>query len=212
MWDAAHTPCVPGTDAWPLRWSGRSAFDLRDELSIVLMRSALILALFQCAWVGSSFAQQTCDTQTYALSSPTERFTDNGDGTVTDDVSQLMWMRCSVGQSWSGETCTGEAGTYNWDEAQALAAEINASGGQFYSDWRVPKLRDLAMIAERQCENPRINLTVFPNTPPHVYWTESLRPGDGFEDFAYALSFGPEGVQHIAKAERHEVRLVRMAP
>jgi hypothetical protein len=203
---------VPGIDTSLLRDGGLSPFHSRNELSIDLMRAALFLALFQCAWVAASFAQQTCDTETYALSSPTERFTDNGDGTVTDDLSRLMWMRCSVGQSWSGGTCIGEAGTYDWDEAQALAAEVNASGGQFYSDWRVPKIRDLAMIAERRCENPRINLAVFPNTPPHFYWTESLRPGDGFEDFAYALSFGPEGVQHIAKAERHEVRLVRMAP
>ncbi len=30
-------------------------------------------------------AEQTCDTHTYPMSTPTERFTDNGDGTLTDN-------------------------------------------------------------------------------------------------------------------------------
>ncbi|WP_175534518.1 Lcl C-terminal domain-containing protein [Thiocapsa roseopersicina] len=131
---------------------------------------------------------------------------------MTDVVAQLMWMRCSVGQTWSGGTCLGEAAAYGWEAAQEVASALNANGSRFFNDWRIPKLRELAMIAERQCENPRINLTVFPNTPPSLFWTDSLRPGEGFEGFAYALSFGPEGVEHSAKTERHEVRLVRTAP
>jgi hypothetical protein len=175
-------------------------------------RAAFVFMIVQSILVAPSLADQTCDTSRYALSSPTERFSDNGDGTVTDDVAQLMWMRCSAGQTWSNGTCVGEAALYEWQGAQELAAATNASGAWFFSDWRVPKLRELAMIAERQCENPRINLAIFPNTPPRVFWTDSMRPEEGFEDHAYALSFGPEGVQHEAKAERHAVRLVRTAP
>ncbi|WP_296807549.1 DUF1566 domain-containing protein [Thiocapsa sp.] len=162
--------------------------------------------------MGEAFAEQACDTSRYPLSSPTERFSDNGDGTVTDDVAQLMWMRCSAGQTWSGGTCVGEAALYDWQGAQDLAAAMNASGARFFNDWRVPNLSELAMIAERQCESPRINLAIFPETPSSVFWTNSLRPGEGFETFAYALSFGPEGVQHTAKNERHALRLVRTAP
>jgi hypothetical protein len=176
------------------------------------MRAACLFILIQGGLVAPAVAEQSCDTSRYPLSSPTERFSDNGDGTVTDDAAQLMWMRCSAGQTWSDDTCVGEAAAYDWDEAQELAAATNANGAGFFNDWRVPKLRELAMIAERQCENPRINLAIFPHTPPGLFWTESLRPGDGFEAFAYALSFGPEGVQHTAKSERHAVRLVRTAP
>jgi hypothetical protein len=177
-----------------------------------MMRAAFVLMIVQVGVVAQAFAEQTCDTSRYPLSSPTERFSDNGDGTVTDDVAQLMWMRCSAGQTWSDGTCVGEAVVYDWQGAQDVAAETNANGTGFFNDWRVPKLRELAMIAERQCENPRINLAVFPNTPPSFFWTDSLRPGEGFEGLAYALSFGPEGVQHVAKADRHAVRLVRTAP
>jgi hypothetical protein len=176
------------------------------------MRAVFLLIMIQGGILAPAFAEQTCDTSRYPLSAPTERFSDNGDGTVTDDAAQLMWMRCSAGQTWSDETCVGEAVAYDWQGAQDLAAATNASGSHFFNDWRVPSLRDLAMIAERQCENPRINLGIFPNTPARLYWTNSVRPGEEDDDYAYALSFGPEGVQHVTKGERHAVRLVRTAP
>ncbi len=176
------------------------------------MRAVFFAVILSGAVQVSAFAAQICDTSVYPLSSPSERFTDHEDGTVTDEAAQVMWMRCSVGQTWSDGTCTAEAVTLDWRGAQAAAAEMNAGGSLFFNDWRLPTLRELAMIAERQCENPRINLAVFPNTPPAFYWSASLRPGEGFEDFAYALSFGPEGVQHMSKDARSQVRLVRTAP
>lgn len=157
-----------------------------------------------------ALAEQRCDTSRYPLSAPTERFTDNGDGTVTDKTSGLMWMRCAVGQEWTGETCAGEAGTFVWPEAEAAAAAVNAGGEQFFNDWRVPGLRDLAMIIERGCRDPRINLKVFPSTLPTFFWTSSQREDDA-DDRVYALSFGPEGVEPHEKTRAHQLRLVRTA-
>lgn len=172
---------------------------------------AVVLLMFAVAQV-PAFADQTCDTSKYPLSSPTERFTDHGDGTVTDEAAQLMWMRCSAGQTWSDGSCIGTAATFDWQGAQQVAVDMNKGGSLFFNDWRLPSLRDLAMIAERQCENPRINLAVFPSTPAALYWTSSLRPGEGFDESAYVLSFGPEGVLHLPKDDRYLVRLVRTAP
>lgn len=176
------------------------------------MRTVFFAFVFSGVAQVPAFAAQTCDTSVYPLSSPSERFTDHEDGTATDEAAQVMWMRCSVGQTWSEGTCNGEAATLDWQGAQAVADELNAGGSQFFNDWRLPTLRELAMIAERQCVSPRINLAVFPNTPPAFYWSASLRPGEGFDELAYALSFGPEGVQHLSKDTRHQVRLVRTAP
>jgi hypothetical protein len=123
-----------------------------------------------------------------------------------------MWMRCAVGQNWSNGRCEGEASRLDWSAASDAAATLNSSGTAFFSDWRVPKLREIATIIERQCRDPRINLEVFPDTPGVFFWTESMRPAEGFDDLAYALSFGPDGVEHRPKAETHAVRLVRTAP
>lgn len=172
------------------------------------MRIPILLTLLSV--LPPALAEQRCDASRYPLSAPTERFTDNGDGTVVDTVSGLMWMRCALGQDWTGETCAGEARTLPWASTHAAAEEINQSGDHFFNDWRVPGLRDLAMIIERECRDPRINLTVFPNTASAFFWTSTEREDDA-EDRAYALSFGPEGVEPHTKSLAHHLRLVRTA-
>ncbi|HUO89133.1 MAG TPA: DUF1566 domain-containing protein [Rhizomicrobium sp.] len=176
------------------------------------------LALLMCPLGGNAgpVLNQTCDVSSYPLSTPTSRFQDHDDGTVTDTRSNLMWLRCSIGQEWSGSTCTGAPGLFSWSEAMTLAQAENDRGTHFYSDWRLPKIQELATIAERQCQNPRINLALFPQTPAAAYWTTSSRPvADGANQAAasaFVLSFGPEGVGFEGKETRHHVRLVRSGP
>jgi hypothetical protein len=164
-----------------------------------------------CAINAPLFAQQHCDTQIYPLSSPTARFQDNGDGTVTDTGSRLMWMRCSTGQTWSAGSCNGVAASLTWESAAAAAQEVNDKGAYFYKDWRLPQIRELATITERQCADPRVNLTVFPGTPAAFYWTASSRAVQGSEPAAFVLSFGSDGVRYDSKSEAHQLRLVRSA-
>jgi len=141
---------------------------------------------------------------------PAERFEDSGDGTVTDGQSKLMWMRCSGGQVLADAACGGKPRPMTWSDSQAFASEVNASGALFFKDWRLPKVSELAGLTERRCDNPRINLAVFPNTPASVYWTASVRPPDS-PGFAYALSLGAEGVKLLDKEKPALVRLVRSA-
>lgn len=88
---------------------------------------------------------------------------------------------------------------------------MNQRGTYFFKDWRLPNLRELATIVERECTDPRVNLTVFPNTPAGLFWTASSRPGIDAAALAYALSFGDEGVVHLPKEKANHVRLVRDA-
>ena len=156
------------------------------------------------------WANQSCDTHSYPMSTPTERFTDNGDGTLTDRQSGLTWMRCSLGQKWNGTSCQGEPNAYTWQSAQEAASQLNQSGGYAkHTDWRMPHIPELAMIVERQCDNPRINLTLFPNTPATYFWTATGRRGKGMDAEGYLLSFGPEGAGHMPKDDLHFARLVR---
>ena len=156
-------------------------------------------------------AQPLCDAASAGRSSPHSRFVDNADGTVTDKESKLMWLRCSAGQTWKSETgrCNGEADRLNFAAAQSLASDVNQGGSFFFNDWRLPHLRELATIIERDCASPRVNLAVFPDTEAARFWTVTSRPGTRDEGFAYALSFGAEGIAHVAKDEMHRVRLVR---
>ena len=99
---------------------------------------------------------------------PTEDFTDNLDGTVTHRITGLTWMRCAMGMTWTGTTCTGTASTYTWDAATKLTANFAGK-----SDWRLPSIAELNTIVEWGDFNPPINSAIFPNTPNSLFWSGS---------------------------------------
>ncbi len=169
----------------------------------------MAVLLGMAPWQGAG-AQQACDASQSSLS--TARFKDNGDGTVTDTESKLMWMRCVGGQQWQGRRCVGAAAAYEWSAAGQQAEKLNREGSAFFNDWRVPALRELATITDRGCRNPRTNLTVFPDTPAQAFWSSTARPGEAAGARVLALSFGDEGVVLARKDERFHLRLVRTGP
>lgn len=119
-------------------------------------------------------AAQSCKLDSTHATTPTSQFTDNGDGTVTDNKTGLIWKKCSEGQTYSLSGCSGGALTYTWKEALNQAQVTNNTGGFLnYTDWRVPNINELRSIAEKQCWEPTINLTIFPNTPSNWFWSSS---------------------------------------
>jgi hypothetical protein len=168
---------------------------------------ALSLAVFALPTV----AAERCETAVRESPATAARFQDNGDGTVTDRVSRLMWTRCSAGQEWTAGNCAGAARSVDWAGAAAVARDVNRQGALFFSDWRVPQLRELATLVAPACAAPRVDLTVFPGTPAEFYWSASTRPGEATPARVYALSFGGEGVLAMPRSEQNHVRLVRDA-
>lgn len=68
-------------------------------------------------------------------------------GIWRDPKTGLMWDRCSVGQSWNGTTCTGEAIKLEWQDAKDYVKKFTneqAKGG--YTDWRLPTIEELSSI------------------------------------------------------------------
>lgn len=125
-----------------------------------------------------------CKTESIRAATPTADFTDNRDGTVTHKRTGLVWMRCSLGQSWDGKSCAGKAKKYVWKKALQAAPEFNAAGGYAsHADWRLPNIKELDSIAETQCLEPSINIEVFPSTPSDRFWSSTLSTSS---DFGYA--------------------------
>jgi hypothetical protein len=60
-------------------------------------------------------------------------FADNGDGTVTDRVTGMMWMKADSGQAMT------------WEEALAWAENLEYGG---YDDWRLPNAKELQYIVD----------------------------------------------------------------
>lgn len=112
---------------------------------------------------------QTC-ISTIIETTPTAALVNNGDGTVSDPATGLMWMKCSVGQTFSNNSCIGDATELNWQQALVFA-----HGYQFadLEGWRLPNIKELSTITERQCVRPAINEALFPNTPSDDFWTST---------------------------------------
>ena len=98
------------------------------------------------------------------------RHFDAHDDAAIDATSRLVWMRCSVGQSWDGSTCTGYIRRFDFQAAMAFAQEQAARTGQA---WRVPNAKELASLVDPTRKHPAIDPVAFPNTLPDLYWTST---------------------------------------
>ena len=137
----------------------------------------------------------------------------NNDGTVTDPTTGLTWMRCSMGQTWDGSTCTGTASTYTFDKANALTGTVTFAG---QSDWRMPNIRELQTIVDRSVYNTAIDSAAFPNAPRSNFWSGSPDASHSF--YAWYVSFydgyayygcNGDGICYGHRSSSLAVRLVR---
>ncbi len=171
------------------------------------MLKQILVVLFVFS-VCSSVWAETCRSDR-AASTPSSRFATQG-ATVTDQDTELSWMRCAVGQRWSGETCVGKAQSFDWRQAMAQVERINAQQLGGHSDWRMPIVPELASIVERKCFNPRLNTEVFTGAPSEIFWTAMEKMGR--PDYAYTLDFGGGAARATDKHDAAAVRLVRGGP
>lgn len=151
---------------------------------------------------------QTCNFRVLR-STPDSRFSLIGDGTVKDNQTGLIWMRCSLGQSWDGNNnCIGGSAKFTWPAALS-AAENQSFGG--YNDWRLPNIKELSSIIEEGCFDPAINTTIFPATPADFYWSSSpFKNGAGtLGSHASIVWFFTGKSDALAKNSSNNVRLVR---
>lgn len=63
-------------------------------------------------------------------------FVDNGDGTITDTATGLMWSKASSG------------GGMDWKDALAWVQQKNEQNYLGYSDWRLPNAKELQSIVD----------------------------------------------------------------
>lgn len=152
-----------------------------------------------------SMAAQTCNPN-IPLDRPDSRYTDNGDGTVTDLVTGLIWKQCAEGLSTTAAACdTGSAATFTWQEALERAQSV---GFAFHNDWRLPNFKELMSLVESACAEPAINLTLFPFTPSSIrFWSST--PVRTTPNSAQNVGFGSGYNGPSLKDNTYHVRLVR---
>ena len=86
-------------------------------------------------------------------------FTDNGDGTIKDNYTGLIWQKLS------------STTPMNWEAALAYSKTVSLCGK---SDWRLPNIKELQSLNDVSRIKPSINKTYFPNILSSVsYWSST---------------------------------------
>jgi len=123
---------------------------------------------------------------------PFDNFIDNGDGTVTNTDTGLMWQQY------------GTIETTTWQEALAYCENLDLAG---YDDWRLPNVTELQSLVDYERYSPTINTTYFPNTQSSYYWSSTTIAND--TSYAWNVDFLDGYVGNYGKSDGHYVRAVR---
>jgi len=136
---------------------------------------------------------------------PTPRFTDNGNGTVTDKLTKLIWLKNANAFS-----------TQTWvqalSDANSLAAPAaGLTDGSKAGDWRLPNVRELESLIDYSRYYPSFPAShPFTNVQSSTYWSSSTNAY--YATIAWSVNFNDGGVNNAGKSGYYYVWCVRAGP
>jgi hypothetical protein len=123
---------------------------------------------------------------------PNPRFTDNGNGTVTDNLTGLIWLKKAFFP----------ANLRNWANALASCATLNSgegglTDGSVEGDWRLPSVRELLSLIDYGRYNPALCNTAgtgqwtvgdpFTHFDAWNLWSSTTYPDPDTKDYAWSV-------------------------
>lgn len=159
-----------------------------------------------CIGTGQDGAQQK------GVAWPNPRFTNNNNGTVTDNLTGLVWLR----HANCVEFFFGDGTNQNhrsWSEAFIAANNLSSgycglSDGSIAGQWRLPNLRELLSLVDYGNMSPAL-----PTPHPFLgsltawYWSSTTSPGAPVA--AWRVGFSTGSVSEGYKGENLNVLAVR---
>lgn len=134
---------------------------------------------------------------------PTNRFQDNNNGTVTDAMTGLIWLKnANCTDAAGGIVKTGEVLT--WDEALTWSNNLadklcGLSDGSTAGQWRLPNARELQSLLDFGTTDPPLPTGhPFTNVQTYLYWTATTRTA--YPDMAWFVGFSDGYTDNADKA------------
>jgi hypothetical protein len=103
-----------------------------------------------------------------------ERWTNHGDGTLTDGLTELTWTKVPI------------AGNYTWEEALTQAENLERAGK---TDWRLPNIKELRSLNDETKINPSVSSLFFIATA-EKYWSSTTLPNQTGKAWYWHTQFG----------------------
>lgn len=104
-----------------------------------------------------------------------KHYTDNGDGTVTDNLTNLVWQKVPSNN------------TYSWEQALNYAESLSFAGA---NDWRVPNIKELQSINDESATSPSVNTTFFNSVGVKHFWSSTTLPNQTAKAWYWDTQFG----------------------
>jgi hypothetical protein len=131
----------------------------------------------------------------YLIASP---FKDNGDGTLKDYATKLVWQKCSMGVN-NDTTCSGVATTISWANALSYCSSLSLAS----LTWRLPHINELKSIIDVTKLNPSIDTTAFPSTGLVSYWSSTTYSFNTANAFQVLFSAGYVNFNNLKSGTAH---------
>jgi len=130
-------------------------------------------------------------------------YVDNGDGTVTDNNTGLMWQKVTGDTDNNGSVSEGDKVT--WQDALSYCESLSLAG---YSDWRLPDIKELTSIVDYTIPEPGPVISGVFSSKSAWYWSST--PSTNLDSAKY-VSFqdGYSGDFFGLKSASNYVRCVR---
>lgn len=196
-WTGVTRPFNTGS-AWVVSfWLGSDLSSLKSNARLL----RLVRGARDGAGRNADFPEQACWRSDFTPSAPSGDFRRVGDGSiVAHDRTGLEWQRCTLGQTWNGVTCTGDAEIMSWPDAIQRADQIEG--------WRLPNAKELRTLVEFCLPGPAINRQVFPATQNEYYHSNTPRAGTN-PPGSWSIFFGAGSHIFLKVHQKGVIRLVR---
>lgn len=136
----------------------------------------------------------------------------SADGTATDSATGLTWMRCIVGQTWTGTACLGDPPYSSLDQIRGMTGTTSFAG---QNDWRLPTIRELMTLVDYTLPVTGVDRKIFLDPSNINSFFLSSTTGDGNNpDYGFAwvgVSGGGNNSAIVTSTDVSYVRMVRGA-
>lgn len=136
------------------------------------------------------------------VKSPSPRFTDNLDGTITDNLTGLIWLKdggCITGRPWLGALAAVD---------RLQEGICNLSDGSVAGAWRLPNRNELLSLLYDGSGLPLDHPFLKPEEPAGFYWSSTTYPNAPAN--AWTIRIFQDGYQdRAAKTDANLVIAVR---